>query len=318
MGTKKILLLGGSGFIGSHIAYRLSEHDVELTIPTRRRERHKKIITLPGVEMPQIDNLDSKSLVQLVKDQDAVINLVGILHDKDKSQPYGKGFKKAHVSIPKRLVAACEATGVRRVVHISALGADPNGPSAYQRSKAAGEQLLREAKNLDVTIFRPSVVFGPEDSFLNLFAGLLRFLWVMPLGRANTHFQPVYVGDVASACVDSLIRPETIGKTYDLAGPKIYSLRELVEYVGKLTGHNKPVIGLPDSLARIQAFLLSLAPNPMMTPDNLLSMKIDNVASGAHNYPNWKPTPLEAIAPAYLGTNNTQDKLDSYRFLARR
>jgi NADH dehydrogenase len=185
---------------------------------------------------------------------------------------------------------------------MSALGASADGPSMYLRSKAAGEKLLLEAPGLQVTAFRPSVVFGPDDSFLNLFAKLQALSPVMPLGGADARFQPVYVGDVAHAFADALDDPGSVGKVYELVGPRIYTLRELVQLAGVYSGHARPVIPLPALVARLQALLLEWMPGgPLMSRDNLDSMKADNVASGQHPVPpHWTPTPLEAVAPDYL------------------
>ena len=230
-----------------------------------------------------------------------MVNLVGILHDRDPGMPYGAGFAAAHVELPKRIVTAMRANGVRRLVHISALCAATDAPSAYLRSKAAGENaLLATNGDLDLTIFRPSVIFGPNDAFLNLFAGLLRIFPVMPLGGAEARFQPVFVGDVAGAICDSLVNAATIGGVYELGGPKVYTLRELVAFTAMQIGRRRLIIALPTWLASLQAQLLGLLPNPPMTPDNLRSMQVANVTDGHHDYPGWQPAALEDVVPGYL------------------
>ena len=182
--------------------------------------------------------------------------------------PYGPDFARAHVELPKRLAAACRAAGVRRLIHVSALNAEVNGPSQYLRSKGQGEAELRAAgAALDLTIFRPSVVFGPEDSFLNLFARLQRFAPLMPLGNTRARFQPVYVGDVARAIAASLARRDAVGQAYGCCGPRVYTLAELVRYAGELSGDRRPVIELPEALARLQAGLLELLPKPPLSSD---------------------------------------------------
>jgi NADH dehydrogenase len=232
---------------------------------------------------------------------DAVINLVGVLHSRP-ARPWGPAFEQAHVALPRMLAQACARHQVRRVLHMSALGAAIDGPSMYARSKAAGERILLDAKELQVTSFRPSVVFGAEDSFLNLFAQLQSFAPLLALGGIDTRFQPVYVGDVAQAMVDALDQPESIGQVYELVGPHVYSLRELVRLAGEYSGHARPIIGLPGWIARLQALMLELLPGPtLMSRDNLDSMKQDNIASGLYPAPpHWRPTPLEAVAPDYL------------------
>ena len=250
---------------------------------------------------------------------DAVINLVGILHDKDSSLPYGKRFCTAHVDLPKSIIAAMRQNGVRRLVHMSALKAAPDAPSAYLRSKAAGEAaVLAAGKDLDVTVFRPSVIFGPGDAFLNTFATLLSLFPILPIGGAAARFQPVYVADVAEAFVNCLTDSTSFGQTYELCGPRVYTLREMVTYTGELIGKRRPVIALPDTLAYLQASFLSCLPNPPMSPDNLRSMQLDSVTDGQHNFPGWSPKPLEAIAPSYLSAVTGKQRLDSYRSRSRR
>ena len=319
MNPKNVLLIGGSGFVGGLIANRLSERGIHVTIPTRRRDNTKRLILLPTVDMVDADVHDPRMLASLMRGVDAVINLVGILHDGDSSAPYGKRFAAAHVELPRKILAAMKQSGVRRLVHMSALRATVDAPSAYLRSKAAGEALVLAAmKDLDVTVFRPSVIFGAGDSFLNTFAALLRVFPILPMGGVDARFQPVYVGDVADTFVDALNKPATFGHVYELCGPKAYSLRELVEYTGELIGRRRPVIGLPDALAYLQAGFLSWLPNPPMSPDNLRSMQLDSVTDGQHNYPDWQPQPLEAIAPSYLSAVQPNQRFNGYRCRAGR
>lgn len=319
MEIKKILLIGGSGFVGGWIANRLSERGLRVTIPTRHRDHSKQVLLLPTVYTVEADVNDPQVLVSLMKGMDAVINLVGILHDSGSSKPYGKRFAAAHAELPQKIVAAMKQAGIRRLLHMSALKASADAPSAYLRSKAAGEAaVLAAAGELDVTVFRPSVIFGPDDVFLNTFAKLLKFFPVFPLASGKSRFQPVYVGDVADAFVDSLKSTVTFGQTYELCGPKQYSLRELVQYTASLSGLDRPIVELPAGLARLQARVLSLLPNPPMSPDNLLSMQIDNVTAGDRNYPGWSPQRLEAIAPGYLAPIKFKRRLGGYRSHAGR
>ncbi|MDR2187508.1 MAG: complex I NDUFA9 subunit family protein [Azonexus sp.] len=311
MDINKVLLLGGSGFIGAYVVNRLSQRGIEVTVPTRRRERTKALIMQPGVEMPEADINCPKTLSELARGHDAVINLVGILHGRD--------FAKAHVELPKKIIAACAAAGIRRLVHMSALKAEAKAPSAYLASKGEGEALVRAAgETLDVTIFRPSVVFGLGDAFLSRFACLLKSSPIFPLGFGQARFQPVWVADVADAIVDCLGDAATFGQTYDLAGLKVYTLRQLVDYVRQLSGGTARVIALSDSLAYVQAGLMSLAPKPWLSPDNLRSMKVDNVSDGSRQPANWRPAALEAIAPTYIARQTPKGKLDGFRFRAGR
>ena len=301
MRHESILLIGGSGFIGSRIAARLVADGRRVIVPTRRLARAGHLSVLPTLQIAEADVFDERALDRLLPQVDAVINLVGVLHSRP-GYPWGPAFDHAHVALPRLLAQACARHHVARVLHMSALGASADGPSMYLRSKAAGEKLLLEAPGLQVTAFRPSVVFGPGDSFLNLFAKLQALSPVMPLGGADAKFQPVYVGDVARAFADALDDPASIGKVYELVGPHTYTLRELVRLAGVYSGHARPVIPLPASVARLQALLLEWVPGgPLMSRDNLDSMKADNVASGRHPLPpHWTPTPLEAVAPDYL------------------
>jgi NADH dehydrogenase len=303
MRHQSILLIGGSGFIGSHIAARLAAEGRSVVVPTRRVERAKHLLVLPTVQVVQADIFDDKTLDRLLARADAVINLVGVLHSRP-GHPWGPAFERAHVTLPQRLVYACERQQVRRVLHMAALGAATDAPSMYQRSKAAGEHIVMQANGLQSTSFRPSVVFGPDDQFLNLFARMQAILPLMVLGGADARFQPVYVGDVAQAFADALDDPATVGQVYELVGPHVYTLRELVRAAGVYSGHPRPVFGLPDALARLQAWVLEHLPGgPLMSRDNLDSMKADNVGSGRYPLPpHWKPTPLEAVAPDYLRT----------------
>ena len=269
---------------------------------------------LPGVRLVAANIHDPLDLEDLFGSADAVINLVGILHDSDSSQPYGRRFAAAHVELPRKIVAAMQRAGVRRLLHMSALKAASDAPSSYLRSKAAGEALVvGAAGEIDATVFRPSVIFGPEDVFLNTFASLLKAFPILPIAGGKTRFQPVYVGDVAEAFIAALSDRTTIGKTYELCGPNVYTLKELVEYTGRLTGHPRPVIDLPGPLARLQACLLGLLPNPPMSPDNLRSLQVDNVTDGQFDFPGWQAQPLEAVAPTYLTHISTRSRRDELR-----
>jgi len=320
MNIKKVLLLGGSGFVGTYIANRLSDRGITVTVPTRRRERTKALIMLPGVEMVEADINCPDTLTELVRGHDAVINLVGILHSRDVELPYSRDFARAHIELPKKIIAACQAAGVSRLLHMSALQADPAGPSEYLRSKGEGERVVRAAQgNLNVTVFRPSVIFGLGDSFLTMFANVLKKLPFFPLGFGEARFQPVWAADVADAFVAALGDAATFGQAYDLCGPKVYTLRELVDYAREITGSTAKIIALSEGWAYLQAGLMWLSPKPLMSPDNLRSMQVDSVCTGGcTTFPGWRPTNLEAVAPTYIAGNNPKGKLDSFRFRAGR
>jgi NADH dehydrogenase len=313
----RICVLGGSGFVGRHLVEKLVERGVFVVVPSRRRERAKHLITLPTVDVVQADVHDPAALARLVARCDAVINLVGILHGR-RGAPYGPDFARAHVELPKKAIAACLAAGVPRFVHVSALKAAPDAPSEYLRSKADGEAAVVAARGaLGTTIFRPSVVFGQEDRFLNLFAALQRVLPVVFLGSPAARFQPVYVGDVAQAILTSLDDPDAGGRAYDLAGPKVYTLRELVEYAGELAGHPRPIVGLGPRLSYLQAWAMEFAPVKLLSRDNYYSMKVDSVSAEPLPY-GLAATPLDAVAPVYLQGFYPRSRYSVFRYYAGR
>ena len=300
MKLEQVLVLGGSGFVGTSLANRLADRGLRVRIPTRRRARAGHLLPLPTVDVIEADVHDDATLERLLDGVDAVVNLVAVLHSPS-GKPYGPAFEKAHVALPRRLVAACARQGVRRLVHVSALGAAEDGPSEYLRSKAAGEAAIRAAgRGLEWTIVRPSVIFGPGDRFLNMFAGLLRFIPLLPIGGAGSRLQPVYVEDVAELLAASLNMPEAVGQTWDAAGPRVYTLEQLVEYVGEVSGHRGLVIPLPGPLAMIQAAVMERLQNSPLSHDNLSSLQKDSVVQGDPLPFGAAPTPLEAIAPLYL------------------
>ena len=316
--NKKILLIGGTGFVGRHLARVLVDAGVQVTIPTRRYEKNRDVTVLPSVTLVEADVNDAGVLERLASGQDAVINLVGILHGATPAIPYGKEFAAAHVELPKKIVAACKAAGVSRLLHMSALNAGKKAPSEYLRSKAAGEEVIAQS-GLDTTIFRPSVIFGARDSFINTFACLLRKLPFLPLGCAEARFQPVSVDDVAKAFAQALDTPGMEGQAYDLCGPTVYSLKEIVEYTAGVLDIKRRIIPLSENLAYFQAALLSLLPSQMMSADNVRSMEIDSVCTGGCKVPaGWNPQPLEAVAPLYLLGAGDTVQLDDYRSRAGR
>jgi NADH dehydrogenase len=327
MKHQRILVLGGGGFIGRYVVDRLVARVASVVVPTRRRDRIKGLIVLPTAEVVEANVHDTAALGRLISDCDAVINLIGILHGNRppaSSASYGSEFLQAHVELPRRIVAACERHGVRRLLHVSALGADPRGPSMYLRSKGDGERVVQAASAVETTVFRPSVVFGREDRFLNLFAGMARWLPLLAVGRPDARFQPVWVGDVASAIVNALDNVETYGRIYELCGPRTYTLRELVRFAARASGHRRPVIGLPDSLAALMAWSFEhLVPGePLMSRDNLESLKVDNIASRQPYWPapelGIRPTPMEPEAMLYLAGLHPRTRFSGFRTRARR
>jgi len=279
---------------------------------------------LPTIDVVECDVHDDAALDRLTRGTDAVINLVGVLHGSygPSGSRYGREFAASHVELPRRLISACNRHGVRRLLHMSALGANANGPSMYQRSKGDGDALVQQSQ-LNWTILRPSVVFGPEDSFLNLFAKLAKFFPVLPIGGADARFQPVWVGDVADAFANALDNRETFQRIYELAGPQIYRLRDLVAFAAAAGGHARPVLALPAPIARLQALLMEIAPGvTLLSRDNLDSMKVDNIATQQPFSPapalDMRLTPMEAEASAYLSPTHVRNKFSLYRARAGR
>jgi NADH dehydrogenase len=324
MKHKRICVLGGTGFVGSSLLERLVRAgdggaSVNLIVPTRRAAHGNRVRFLPGVEPRVLDVHDDKALLRALGDCDAVVNLVAILHGSTAE------FERVHLALPQRLARLCHAVGIKRVVHVSALGVGQPGPgqepSHYLRTKAQGEAAWK-ASGLDVTLLRPSVMFGADDKFLNLFAQLQSLFPLMPLAASDAKFQPVWVEDVAEAIVRCLQRPDTVGQTIECAGPDVMTLDEIVRAAGRWSGHPRPVLPLPMGIGRLQALAMELLPGvPLMSRDNLDSAQVPNVASGT--LPGLEslgiaPTALAAIAPGYLGKTDGRTKLDALRAVARR
>ena len=304
---KKILLIGGTGFVGTAIACRAASADfpggpARLVLPTRRRDRARHLALLPTAEVIEADVHDPETLLQLMRGCDAVISLVGVLHSPEPSgnEPFGAAFARNHVELPRKIAMAARKSHVHRLVHVSGLGAGIHAPSGYLRSKAAGEAALITS-GLDITIVRPSVIFGQGDSFLTLFAQLAAIAPFFPLAGADVRFAPVWVEDVAATVLDSLFRSESIGEIYPLCGPREYQLRELVSYAATLAGHPRPVLSLPAPLAWLQARLMEFLPVPPMSRDNLRSLQLPSVCADGCTLPfGRKAAALETIAPGYL------------------
>jgi len=295
----RVTLLGGTGFVGRHLAARLVARGHGVQALTRHRFRHTDLLVLPTLTLTETDVYDAGVLREAFAGSDAVVNLVGILNERGHK---GEGFREAHVSFTEGVIEACRGAGVRRLLHMSALNADRQGPSHYLRTKGEAAAAVLMTKQLDATVFEPSVIFGPGDSFLTRFAGLLQRLPVMPLAFPKARFAPVYVGDVAAAFTHCLEKREGIGQHYALCGPRVYSLRELVAYAGRLSGHRRPILGLPRPAAWLQAALMEWVPGKPFSLDNYRSLTVDSVSTedglGALGI---RATPLEAIAPTYLG-----------------
>jgi uncharacterized protein YbjT (DUF2867 family) len=303
-----VAVLGGSGFVGRHVCHALAAEGYRIRVATRDRERAKKnLILLPTADVVVADVHEPAQLTEFVRGADAVINLVGVLHDGRG----GHGFQAAHVGLARKVVAACRANGIGRLLHMSALGAAPAAPSVYLRTKSEAEAIVADS-GLAWTVFRPSVIFGREDSFLNLFAQLLKFLPVVMLGSPNARFQPVFVEDVATAFVKSVADIDSHRRRHDLCGPHVYTLRELVEFVAATTEKRRPIIGLNDGLSYLQALVMEWLPVKLLTRDNYDSMKVDSVCDGAFPF-GITPSALEAVAPSWLGNRTPRARYQRFR-----
>lgn len=299
--SRQVLIIGGSGFIGQAVASRFCEAGHRVRVATRRHTQARPLLLLPTVEVVAGNPYDPTQLASWMADVDLVINLVGVLHSPP-GDPWGEAFEQAHVVLPRTVARACRDAGVGRFIHVSALGADAEGPSAYQRSKAAGEAAVREHFP-EATILRPSVVFGRGDRFINLFDRLTALFPVIPLAGASCRFQPVWVGDVATVMLHCLEgdRDGAAGQTFELAGPTVYTLKELVEFVAGLSGRRRLVVPISERTAMLQARVMEWLPKPLMSRDNVLSMRADNVATGAPLPFGLSPSALAAVAPGWLG-----------------
>ncbi len=311
MTIENVCIFGGSGFVGRHLANILTDQEIYLRIPTRNYERAKELLVIPTTDLVEADLYDEAELDRLLMGIDAVINLVGVLHGD---------FHAAHVELPRRIVAACKRNGIARILHMSALHAGPGQPSEYLRSKGEGQEIVMTS-GLNATSFCPSVIFGPGDASLNLFARLGK-LPILPLASPDAKFQPVFVENVVHAFAASLADPHTFGQRYDLCGPKCYTLRELVQYAAHTAGHDPAIIGLGDGLSHLEAAVMEALPGTLMSVDNYYSMKIDSVCDCS--MPDtlmqvWgiPPATLEEVAPLYLAHQTPRERYDYFRHWTR-
>jgi NADH dehydrogenase len=307
-----ILVLGGTGFVGTHLCAELVRRGHTVRVATRHRERAKHLLVLPGLELVDANVHDPAVLSRHARGRDVVINLVGILNERGRS---GAGFRQAHAELTRSVVAACRSHGVPRLLQMSALRAGENAPSHYLRTKGEAERIVREESgHVEWTIFQPSVIFGPGDSFMNKFAALLRLFPFVPLARAGARFAPVYVGDVVAAFCRALEDRHTVGETFQLCGPEVMTLAELVRYVRDLLGLRRGVFGIPDGVGAVQAFVMDFLPGKPLSTDNFRSLSLDSVCteSGLARL-GIVPTSLRAIVPDYLGPRERNARLSDFR-----
>ena len=313
-----IVILGGTGFIGCRLASRLCHEGYNVRIPTRNRQRHRNLLVLPSAEVVDANIHDPARLKELCAGADAVVNLVGVLNDTSRGS---KVFREAHVTLVESLLRVCEEQGVTRLLHVSALKANAErGPSEYLKSKGQAEQLLRAAPaSIAWSIFQPSVVFGPEDGFVNRFAMLLRLTPILPLAKPNARFAPVYVEDLVSALMKCLQDRSTAGETYQLCGPQIYSLREMVGLIAAIMGKRRLILGLPDSLSKLQAWIFEHLPGKVFTLDNYRSLTVNSICSeNGFSKLGIVPRAMDVVIPRYLAPDDHRRRLYGFRQSAGR
>lgn len=281
MTAHKVCVLGGTGFIGREVVARLDGRGHEVKVLTRNPARSREMKVLPSMRLVRADVHDEAVLAREFDGCDVVVNLVGILNERGLGRGSGEEFRRVHTDLPQKVVRACRRAGVRRYLHMSGLKADSQrGPSHYLRSKGLAEDYLREHctdGGPEYVIFKPSVVFGPGDAFVNNFAGILKLTpGVLPLACADAKFAPVYVGDVADAFVECLERRDAVGQAYELCGPDIMTLGEIVRMTARILGLRRVVVPLPRSLSRVQAAVMDYVPGKPFSTDNFLSATLDS------------------------------------------
>lgn len=313
----RIAVLGGTGFVGHCLVHCLTDAGHRVKVLSRNREAHRDMLVHPSVEVITADVHDRNTLTRHFDDVEVVINLVGTLNESGHN---GDGFHRVHVELTKTAAAAARTAGVRRFLQMSALGAAKDSSSHYQRTKAEAEEYLLAQADLDVTVFRPSVVFGENDSFVCRFANLLDIVpLVFPLACADSKYAPVYVKDVAQAFTRALDDPQTYGRRYELCGPDVRSLQEIVAYVNRLTHRGRKIVPLPDFLSKAQAAIFEFIPGKSFSLDNYRSTLRDNVCTGENGLRAFgiEPTGMESVVPSYLTPQRTRRIYDRLRRRAR-
>lgn len=314
MKTHRACILGGTGFVGRHLVAKLASAGIQTIIPSRQPQRYRELAVNPGCKVVAGDIFDSSDLQKLFQECDIVINLVGILNERKKND-----FRKVHVELPDKVSAACRQAGVKRLLHMSALNANAgSGSSFYLRSKGEGENRAHTGGKPDVAVtsFRPSVIFGPDDSFINRFAGLLKIPGPMPLACPDAKFAPVYIEDLCQAMLNSLDDRASYGQRYEICGPRAYSLLELVKLIAAYKNKRKFIMPLGDTLSKLQASILEKLPGKMFTTDNYQSLQQDSVCTDSElnlQALGVKPTHLSAVVPAFLKNQSARKHYLSLR-----
>ena len=315
MPLRKVCILGGSGFVGRSICAELARRGVAVRVMARRRERARHLLVFPRLDLVEGSCHFAPDLADALTGCDAAVNLVGILHPRGEAT-----FARVHAELPALVARVCEEREVPRLLHMSALGAAPDAPSEYLRTKGTGEAAAHANAAVAATSFRPSVIFGPGDGLFNRFAGVLRAVpFVLPLAKAGARLQPVYVADVAAAVCRVLEDRDTFGKRYDLGGPEVMTLERIVRYTAQVIGVRRVVLPLGDRLATWQARVMERLPGKLLTMDNLRSLEVDSVT--AHNGLEdlgITPAHVESIVPGYLGERRRRERNQRYRSAARR
>lgn len=315
---RTIAIIGGTGFVGRQLASVLAKKNWQIKILTRYQETKRAISVLPNAKLIQADYNDQAALNAALSDCQAVVNLVGILNETGRD---GSGFRQAHVDLAEHIITACQENNIKRLLHMSALNADVDkGTSHYLRTKGEAEDTVHAATGLDVTSFRPSIIFGLEDSFFNRFAGLLKISPVLPLASPNSRFAPVHVGDVVNAMANSLDDKATYGQRYNLCGAQEYTLKQLVQMTADMLGIKRVIIGLPQWAGKAQAKVFEFVPTKPLSVDNFNSLQMDSVCecNDLVDYFGIEPQTVEAIMPRHFAQQTTKGLYDNYRQQARR
>jgi uncharacterized protein YbjT (DUF2867 family) len=318
MRALSIVVLGGTGFLGTRLVARLIKEGHQVTVLSRDRERHKHLLVLPGLALENCDVYQEPQLSERFRGKDVVINLIGIRNERGFG---GGGFRRAHIELTQHVLLAARSAVVPRLLQVSALKASPDAPSYYLRSKGEAEKLIRDQNTaLDWTILQPSVMFGPGDSFLNRFAGLLAaFPVAFPLARPNAKLQPVWVNDVVDALLSCLHGGASSRQTYELGGPQIYTLREVVSLVATLTGRRRWIVGLPGFLGRLEAFFMNFVPGRPFSGDNYRTLGVDSVCKeDGFAKLGLTPKSMAASARLFLGSQEDNARLSQNRAAAGR
>ncbi|MGA2399879.1 MAG: complex I NDUFA9 subunit family protein [Steroidobacteraceae bacterium] len=311
-----LCILGGTGFLGTRLVARLIKDGHAVTVLSRDRELHKHLLVLPGLTLENCDVYEEAQLSERFRGKDVVINLVGILNERGFG---GGGFRRAHTELTRSVLQAMRSAGVRRLLQVSALKAAVDAPSYYLRSKGQAEKLIREQSAvIDWTIFQPSVMFGPGDTFLNRFAGLLASVpFFFPLARPRARFQPVFVDDVVDAMLRCLHGATGVHQTYQLGGPQVYTLSEIVHLVASITGRGRWIVGLPNFAAWLQGLVMNFVPGRPFSSDNYNSLQVDSVCTDdGFEKLKIKPHSMAAAARQYLGSFEDNARLSRDRAAA--